>query len=824
MTTAPTSSSRTPSSAPSEVSTGSRARLDRLRRRFGVWLRYVMAVRVQVIAGGLMVVVLFLPRMGLWSVVGNVFVVRPVELGLAAFISLFGGWFIVQLLRVTWAGAPDRLAPHRTWDAASKTFEAQPLWLPFGADGWNTAWPQTREEWLRQWLPAGALAAGPVGLAAVHTWTERGADVSPLPDLVGPILFGFACFVAVVWLFSLYFRHGADKTMKVLKRVGWWVLGLLGSRLRSVAIGRGRSMFKRLGDWLRGWVGPGYFTADAVRTEQRFAVAMMGLLALIYVLTMWGMRPAASRLEGCVGGLCFPVIGYAVLVVMVLTAVLAGLTFFLDYWRVPTLALLLLTAVVFDRIVTQDYSYRVGPRTAEHLAAAPVGPREVVRAVSDRWQGRADRPTVITVTASGGGITSAAWTSRVLTGLEYCYGDAFARSVAVISGASGGSVGTMFYLAPKFPSAGTARDPGTLHAVRTAARRSGLRAVSWGIAFPDLLKVFQLRWLAAPLEPRTAHLDRAWSLEQSWLAAWDHDLAAAGAVLAGEPPMLDDWRARVRAEGLPVSIFGAMTVEDGRLLLLSTGALANGGGCKGYEGSSSPITTMDCLYPNRDVAVVTAARLSASFPWVSPNARALPDSGRLEQGEPAYHVIDGGVFDNSGSAAAALWLNEALAKDNAQPALQVLPIRIQWGDWQSEPPADDRGPRGTLTAVGMPINAMVSARTSTQQVANTRTDLLVREALVARQPGVTIHPDVVFNLGLPSRPPKATGDPAISQSGAYVPLSWQLSERQQAAIRTYWAENDRVRAAMTAVGKALGASPRGGSVEACLSWEGESGG
>ncbi len=797
MTTAPTPPQRRSTDT---ASAWLATRLERLWRWLGVALRYGMTVRVQLVAALLMLATWLLPRTGLWWVVGNVFVVRPVELGLATFVALFGGWFIVQLGRVTWAGAPMRIEPQRSWNRSAGAFEEQPLWLPIGTDGWTAAWPATARQWGVQWLPAAILASGPIGLAAARTWRERGPDLSPLPHLVAPILGGAASFVAVVWVFS---------------------------QIHRAVRGRAPSFAKRAVVWLLQKAGPGYLEGATVRPEQRFAIGMMALLGTIYLLTMWFMRPAPARLEGCIGGLCFPVIGYAVLVIMVLTAVLSGFTYLFDYWRVPTLTLVLVVAVAFDRLITQDYSYRVDPRTAAGVGAPPAGPREVLEAVARRRVGQASRPTVITVAASGGGITSAAWTARVLTGLEQCYRDAFASSVAVISGASGGSVGTMFYLAPPFPAVGRARDPETLQAVRAAARRSSLRAVSWGIAFPDLLKIFQLRWLAAPLEPRTAHLDRAWSLEQAWLAAWDHDLGTTGADPSVGPPMLDDWRARVRSGEQPVSIFGAMTVEDGRLLLLSTGALANGGGCRGYEERDAPITTMDCLYPQRDVAVVTAARLSASFPWVSPNARALPDTGRLEEGEPAYHVIDGGVFDNSGSAAVALWLNEALADDVVQPDLQVLPIRIQWGDWGSQPPADDQGPRGTLTAVGMPVKAMVSARTSTQAVANTRTDALVREALEHRQPGVTIHPDVVFSLDLDSRPPRRQPGAAESAVAAFtelVPLSWQLSERQQAAIRDFWVREPAIRDAMRTVGVALDATPQGGSVEACLNWEGESGG
>ena len=53
-----------------------------------------------------------------------------------------------------------------------------------------------------------------------------------------------------------------------------------------------------------------------------------------------------------------------------------------------------------------------------------------------------------------------------------------------------------------------------------------------------------------------------------------------------------------------------------------------------------------------DIAIATAARLSAAFPFVSPAARPKPRSTRLQpfpQGAENLHLVDGGYFDNSGS-------------------------------------------------------------------------------------------------------------------------------------------------------------------------------
>ena len=54
---------------------------------------------------------------------------------------------------------------------------------------------------------------------------------------------------------------------------------------------------------------------------------------------------------------------------------------------------------------------------------------------------------LVVVTAAGGGIQAAAWTAQVLAGLDRIYGPDFTRSVGLVSGVSGGSVGTMYYMA-----------------------------------------------------------------------------------------------------------------------------------------------------------------------------------------------------------------------------------------------------------------------------------------------------------------------------------------------------------------------------------------
>src|SRR6202011_1441259 len=59
---------------------------------------------------------------------------------------------------------------------------------------------------------------------------------------------------------------------------------------------------------------------------------------------------------------------------------------------------------------------------------------------------------------------------------------------------------------------------------------------------------------------------------------------------------------------------------------------------------------------NRDANVETSVRMSATFPFVSPAARAHLDC-------ISAHLVDGGYYDNSGISALNTWLRQAVGKD-----------------------------------------------------------------------------------------------------------------------------------------------------------------
>src|SRR5262249_45399591 len=269
-------------------------------------------------------------------------------------------------------------------------------------------------------------------------------------------------------------------------------------------------------------------------------------------------------------------------------------------------------------------------------------------------------PKVILVAASGGGIQAAAWTARVLTGLELnCrsqFSDSrFARSIRLISSVSGGSVGAM-YFTNRYDSNGQLPENPDLEQIVTEAGSSSLEDVSWGLAYPDLV-----RTIFPFLSYRIAGRGRA--LERAWTDVSPH----ADQLHSG----LADWFDLVSKGVRPANIFNATIAESGERLLLSTTYL---------EYGKSPATARwdfhEMYHDHCDVEVVTAARLSATFPFVTPASRPIMKSAW----EPQSHVVDGGYYDNYGVSTLVEWLDlglEELQKNKTMPdKLRVLVLQI----------------------------------------------------------------------------------------------------------------------------------------------------
>jgi hypothetical protein len=238
-------------------------------------------------------------------------------------------------------------------------------------------------------------------------------------------------------------------------------------------------------------------------------------------------------------------------------------------------------------------------------------------------------------------------------------------------------------------------------------------------------------------------VDRGWALEQAWSAVGGSDASLAG------------WRGDA-AQGLrPAVAFNTTLAESGEKLVIGTFDLPRA------PKREYVRRTFHELHPGLDLAPVTAARLSATFPFVAPAARV----GAHLPAADALHFVDGGYYDNYGFTTAADFLREALLEaDGPGSVRRVLLLQIRGAAPIGY--VEGRGQRGWFYQLFAPVQTLLSVRTLAQRSRNHTELRLLQEALRAR--GVELA-YVEFTFPFPDEP-----------------LSWHLSQSEIEAIEAGW--------------------------------------
>jgi hypothetical protein len=419
----------------------------------------------------------------------------------------------------------------------------------------------------------------------------------------------------------------------------------------------------------------------------------------------------------------------------------------------------------------------------------------------------------------GGGIQAAAWTAKVLTGLQTQLqtelpgiagvpGRTFADSIALVSSVSGGAHGSLFFLSQYHPA--DASHPGGFSPSGDfcTEQRAGLCTnydklfdkvveprlddVAWALVYRDIPRILfpyaprSYSLLFPKSVPDGPFLDRGRMLELSWKRAG----------LSGK---LSDWQAGLKEGWRPASVFNATIAETGEPLRFSTtdftsvDSVAPNAGPPGTDTSlraPRPMTFAQ-LYPQSDIDLVTATRLASGFPYVLPIPRALrtkdSDSRSNVDSRFKYHVIDGGYYDNYGVNTAVQWVDNALTELATKdlplpPAILFLQIRafpdIRLPD-MDHPPAgmtDDYAKklprdRGWFYEIYSPIDGLLHVR-AVGQLLHDRDELLLLRSkwqLGGRAAGGT---DIRF----------AT----FEFQGKDAPLSFKMNDNQKREITKEW--------------------------------------
>jgi Patatin-like phospholipase len=465
------------------------------------------------------------------------------------------------------------------------------------------------------------------------------------------------------------------------------------------------------------------------------AVAMLITFLAVYAIVGALASPWWRRFD-------VPSLAYALLLVTLLNWALSGIAYFFDRYYVPVLVLIFLLLGTSSLVSSRSDSYYLVHSKNPGQNVEDLPPERVIRPLNNG--------KIILVAASGGGIQSAAWTARVLTGLELacrnspdCGGRSFGRSIRLISAVSGGSVGTMYFANAYGSDGDLPSDIDGLNEVVRLAERSSLDGVAWGMIYPDFLRT------AFPFFSQLSFFgmkDRGTALEFEWQRGTRLNV------------MLSDWRRDVGEGKRPATVFNATLAELGQPLLFST---------VDHVRRQTTSRSFHSIYDGYDVPVATAVRLSSTFPYITPAARAyFIDQGDVR--EPQYHVVDGGYYDNYGIATLVEWLDAALEKCGRE-VKEVMVIRIHGAPVDGEREPD--GNRGFLYQMTVPISTLNSVR-GAGQLSHSRVELdLLKRSWGDK--GISIE-SATFEFPRSDDPNEAP------------PLSWHLSEKQKRAIEKAW--------------------------------------
>lgn len=626
-------------------------------------LQYLFFCRVPLTIGLLLFALPSIALGPMRSLFRNLFVTRPGGVFLISLLSFLSAWVVLLTVRLTAGGAAARFCT--TWNA----------------DG-SPVRPGPRGS-LIQLALSGVLALPTVG-TVVALSPESGVIGQPPPTIAVSLLFAFLGMTTALFLFYFAYLLGRYLSPPDSSAAEWELLPLplprelikriSGKRIERIVVRLGRleQSIASLGED----VSAGYLDeARHLRPGLRLATSFAAVTFLFYAACYFLLHPDDP--------IDLPPLANVLFLIILLGWILPCLSFFLDRFRVPLVVFLASVTFLLYFISDIDHYYLLNsssdnPTANQSVTVNPMEKddestkKEVSPFLSNRqkvWAANHPNrePILIAVAASGGGITASVWTAKVLAELQREFGAEFSESIYGLSTVSGGSVGAMYFI-DAFRNS-RAPTEASLSRMISDAGTSSLAATAWGLAYPDFWRGFSLQ------NPFRPYFDRAWAMEQVWRRTLRPD--------GSEVPTLKAWRVDVRAGRRPAAFFNATIVETGERLVLSPLKITpQTGGC-GTEDSTFEdcveAQTFSRLYAEKDLPVTTAARLSATFPFVSPITR--PRLKNNEKVANPYHVADGGYYDNYGVVSLVEGLRRVLSIHGKQvKPRKILVVEIRASD------------------------------------------------------------------------------------------------------------------------------------------------
>lgn len=311
----------------------------------------------------------------------------------------------------------------------------------------------------------------------------------------------------------------------------------------------------------------------------------------------------------------------------------------------------------------------------------------VVQGVLDQWLARqpTEKPKLVILSSSGGGLKSAVWTMHVINQLERSISDSLMHRVALMTGASGGVFG-MAYQRELWlrQQQGFITDYTKPFYVERMAGDL-LNSVAFSIATNDLFYP-GLKFTRDSLSYRK---DRGYSFEMQFHENTGYVLDKA----------IGDYRDSELSARIPMLMITPTIVNDGRRLIISP--LPVSFLCRSplppERADRTSIDGVDFNALFRSVkgdrlAVSSALRMNATYPYILPEV-SLPS-------EPSIDIMDAGFRDNYGISLAARFLEvyQDWIKENTSGV-----VLIQIRSWDKEPRIKEADRHGVIRDLFNPL-------------------------------------------------------------------------------------------------------------------------
>ena len=373
-------------------------------------------------------------------------------------------------------------------------------------------------------------------------------------------------------------------------------------------------------------------------------------------------------------------------------------------------------------------------------------------------------PKLVVINSSGGGLRATLWSLVVMQKLDSVTDGNFLKNTFLITGSSGGMLGSAYYRELKYREKQGERSGVYRRAYYDRMGKDFLNAVGVSMAVNDLFIPIK----KVEVGGVKYRMDRGYAWERRLIEVTDSIL---------DKRLIDYYLLEYNAE-MPLMILSPMVINDGRRMLISSQDISFL--ARNYSPYSEHISyEIDGIefmrfFKNQnagELRFTTALRMSATFPFITPLV-SLPSVPRIE-------LIDAGVRDNDGFNLGMHFIHEF--KDWIEENTDgVVVVKLMANSLQ-EISINETPYKTRLDAFAKPITGVVSSFNNLQEFDYSK-DLRIAESWVR-------FPFDIYSLELISR------DEDIS-------LSWHLTNKEKDRIYNR-ALSEKVLLKMTKIHKQL---------------------